>query len=138
MRLDISTLLPYLRDYIEYKPWMLNTSPYVAFRDRTGSSFVKRGGRGMESDKKVKNHILYVKRHSGCVVCGEDEPCCLHFHHRNPGSKLFEVSRAGTRSLEEVKKEIAKCDVLCANCHAKVHAKRIVRADHYIKRDGKV
>lgn len=92
----------------------------------------------MESDKKVKNHILWAKRSSGCVVCGEDEPCALQFHHRNPKSKLFEVSRAGTRSLEEVKKEIKKCDVLCANCHAKVHAKRIIRLDHYIKSDGKV
>jgi hypothetical protein len=49
-----------------------------------------------------------------CSICGETAPECLEFHHRNPAEK----SRA---SKERVLAEVAKCDVLCANCHAKRH-----------------
>jgi hypothetical protein len=45
----------------------------------------------------------------------------LHFHHRDPKQKEFNVGewiRNGV-SLERLKAEIAKCDALCANCHAR-------------------
>jgi hypothetical protein len=47
----------------------------------------------------------------------------LEFHHLDPGQKEFALSVRGlTRSLEEVRREAAKCIVLCANCHAEVEA----------------
>jgi len=47
----------------------------------------------------------------------------LEFHHRNPSEKEFNVSSKGhSRSWERVKKEIEKCDLLCANCHREIHA----------------
>lgn len=55
-----------------------------------------------------------------CKNCGEWRSECLQFHHRNPQEKLFNVGewiRNGV-SLDTLKTEIAKCDVLCANCHA--------------------
>jgi hypothetical protein len=55
-----------------------------------------------------------------CKNCNEWRSECLQFHHRNPEEKLFDVSdciRNGV-SLETLQAEIAKCDVLCANCHA--------------------
>jgi hypothetical protein len=59
-----------------------------------------------------------------CVVCGEDEPCCLEFHHTDPKQKEFKISGALRRSknVEEVLREIEKCIVLCSNCHKKLHA----------------
>jgi len=52
---------------------------------------------------------------------------CLEFHHRNPKTKKMSVSAIfhGGHSLELLKSEIEKCDVLCANCHKREHASPI-------------
>lgn len=86
-------------------------------------------------ENKAK-HISYVrKREEGidawfrsyketlcCEVCGENHPACLEFHHTDPKQKKFSVSARRDRpSLEKLKEEIAKCKVLCANCHRKEH-----------------
>lgn len=43
----------------------------------------------------------------------------LSFHHRDPRQKRFDVSQGANRrvGLKTLFEEIAKCDVLCANCH---------------------
>lgn len=58
-----------------------------------------------------------------CTVCGYDK-CrnALELHHLDPSQKDFAISSAWTLSVERMKKEIAKCVVLCANCHREVHA----------------
>lgn len=55
-----------------------------------------------------------------CKICGEWRPECLQFHHRNPAEKEFNVGEwiKNGVSIETLKAEIAKCNVLCANCHA--------------------
>lgn len=60
-----------------------------------------------------------------CVNCGEADPCCLDFHHREPEGKERALSDAIRRgwSIERLLEEVAKCDVLCANCHRKAHHK---------------
>jgi hypothetical protein len=60
-----------------------------------------------------------------CILCGFSHPDALDFHHRDPAQKEMEVSKT-TRgwSIERIKKEIDKCDVLCANCHRILHATR--------------
>jgi hypothetical protein len=55
--------------------------------------------------------------------CGEADAACLDFHHSNPKEKEFEISN-GVRSgysKNRILEEIAKCDILCANCHRKLH-----------------
>lgn len=58
-----------------------------------------------------------------CAYCGENHPATLHFHHRDPEKKDFSLAEAVNYgySIERIKREIAKCIVLCANCHAKEH-----------------
>jgi len=56
-----------------------------------------------------------------CVVCGEDDPIVIDFHHIDPKEKSFTIGRGGY-SKEKVKEEIDKCACLCANCHRRVHA----------------
>jgi hypothetical protein len=60
--------------------------------------------------------------------CGESDRRCLDFHHRDPATKAAAVSYMihGRVSLERLQREVAKCDVLCANCHRKAHARRKV------------
>jgi 5-methylcytosine-specific restriction endonuclease McrA len=59
-----------------------------------------------------------------CVICGYDRAvAALHFHHVDPASKSFGISRAGvTRSIEKARADARKCILLCSNCHAEVEA----------------
>jgi hypothetical protein len=62
---------------------------------------------------------------SGCVACGEQEPCCLDFHHTDPSAKTFGIGSQSYGSMltpETIEREATKCIVLCANCHRKLHA----------------
>src|SRR5271166_491154 len=61
------------------------------------------------------------KKTLGCSRCPERHSACLTFHHL--GDKDMDVSRmvGDGRSVEVILTEIAKCIVLCANCHAKEH-----------------
>ena len=73
--------------------------------------------------RRVKRKL--IQRAGGrCVICGyHRHPSALHFHHVDPGSKLFVLSRHGvTRSFAEAVAEADKCVLLCANCHAEVEA----------------
>lgn len=62
------------------------------------------------------------KAEHGCAHCPENDPVCLCFHHRDPEAKEFTFGEGGAIwGMARIKKEVAKCDVLCLNCHAKVH-----------------
>ena len=51
-----------------------------------------------------------------CVDCGASDVRVLEFDHL--GDKVADVSRlVQGASLDRVRAEIAKCDVVCANCH---------------------
>ena len=64
-----------------------------------------------------------MKLTAGCKKCGyREHAAALVWHHRDPAEKSFEVGPgAAKRSWSSLLKEIAKCDVLCANCHAITH-----------------
>jgi hypothetical protein len=66
----------------------------------------------------------YFLEHS-CVDCPEKDPIVLEFDHRDGEKKTTEVSnliRNGCTA--QVKKEVMKCDVRCANCHRRRTAKQ--------------
>lgn len=54
--------------------------------------------------------------------CGERHPGCLDFHHRDESEKEFEISDAINHwGIDRLKTEISKCDIICSNCHRKLH-----------------
>lgn len=58
---------------------------------------------------------------NGCAVCGELDYDVLDFHHLR--DKKFSLNRVTADYGEaKVKAELAKCIVLCANCHRRHHA----------------
>jgi hypothetical protein len=62
--------------------------------------------------------IQEEKLNRGCACCGyKENPYALDFDHLDPKSKIEGVSRMSSRNTERVKEEMAKCQVLCANCH---------------------
>ncbi len=74
--------------------------------------------------KEQREWIMnYLELHP-CVNCGEADPVCLDFDHVR-GKKRMEVSRMISLgySWDTIEAEIKKCEVRCANCHRKRHAK---------------
>ncbi|MGI9054867.1 MAG: hypothetical protein ACR2F2_03595 [Pyrinomonadaceae bacterium] len=67
--------------------------------------------------------LVEYKKKLSCIRCGEDHPATLTFHHKNSSDKSFEIGNAIVLgvSLKRLIAEIEKCEVLCANCHAKEH-----------------
>ncbi len=65
-----------------------------------------------------------IKHLAGCRFCKEREPICLDFHHRNKAEKEFGISQmiGSHRNWERIQREINKCEIVCANCHRKVHS----------------
>lgn len=61
-------------------------------------------------------HNEKLKR--GCACCGYNASAyALDFDHIDASTKICDVARMTTRNLDKIQKEIAKCQVLCANCH---------------------
>lgn len=88
------------------------------------------------SDKKEKDNFaknLNIKRHSikqklveeaggKCQRCGYNKCLrALEFHHLDPNEKDFGISTQLNRDLDDLRKEISKCVLLCSNCHAEIH-----------------
>ncbi len=73
----------------------------------------------LEAQNYVRSHLL---RHP-CVDCGESDVVVLEFDHM--GDKLKEVSNLikGRYPLSQVKEEVEKCEVRCANCHRRKTAR---------------
>ena len=68
----------------------------------------------------------YLLEHP-CVDCGEADIRVLDFDHRDGEDKTGEVMKLAKAaySWQRVSAEIAKCDVRCRNCHAKVTYERL-------------
>jgi hypothetical protein len=59
--------------------------------------------------------IEFFRTHP-CIDCGETDPLVLEFDHLH--DKSFDIARGlRDRSWAELLPEMAKCDVICANCH---------------------
>jgi hypothetical protein len=87
-----------------------------------------------EQDKlEILNWFRRYKSTLHCIDCGISHPAVLQFHHRNKAEKKMAVSAfvSRTSSLKQITNEIKKCDVLCANCHAKRHWRETHRTDSW-------
>jgi hypothetical protein len=82
--------------------------------------------RNMAYRAEKRKKLDAIKAERGCDRCPERDPCCLDFHHIDPATKTYTISRlyAGTWSWERILQEIALCEILCANCHRKEHHER--------------
>ncbi len=67
---------------------------------------------------KMRALLLSLKEGKPCIDCEKVYPTyVMDFDHRNRSEKRFNVSRAGLVSERVLLAEIAKCDLVCANCH---------------------
>ncbi|AXH49258.1 HNH endonuclease [Streptomyces phage Blueeyedbeauty] len=75
----------------------------------------------------VRKYVQEYKQSRGCIDCGIMYPYwVLEFDHCR-GEKIAHVTTMiTTHSFDEVKNEIEKCDVVCANCHKDRTYQRLV------------
>lgn len=76
--------------------------------------------------QKAVKHQLVLYKGGRCERCGYDRyKGALEFHHKNPQEKDFSISQFHFNStigtMEVFKKEVDKCELLCANCHREEH-----------------
>lgn len=80
-----------------------------------------------QKERGLQRKIFLVMQSGGeCQNCGYDENLgSLAFHHREPESKKFNLNTASLakRTWKAILKEYEKCDLLCANCHSREHAR---------------
>lgn len=74
--------------------------------------------RKLEIKKWFKNY----KKTLFCKKCGENHPATIEFHHKfkNKDRNVSIMVNDGC-SKNNVLNEIKKCEVLCSNCHRKLH-----------------
>jgi transposase len=86
---------------------------------------------GKGQKEKTKNrqkqsrhrNIAFIRKHKQgkrCADCREDYPYwMLEFDHLPEYDKLFTIGGRRPRdfTLQQLEEEIAKCDIVCSNCH---------------------
>ena len=73
-----------------------------------------------ERKSDILRRLVVEAKSRPCVDCGVSYPAyVMDLDHRPGEAKLFNLSevRRGLWDAEQVASEIAKCDVVCANCH---------------------
>ena len=72
-----------------------------------------------------RDKVNALKLERGCADCGYNaHPAALEFDHLPEYEKEFTIGPSIRLSWEKLEAEIAKCEVVCANCHAVRTAER--------------
>src|SRR4030095_334574 len=76
-----------------------------------------------QKKRGLKRKIHFVKLLGGkCSRCGYSANlAALAFHHVRGKEFKLDVRSLSNRKIDPIIKEVAKCKLLCHNCHAEVH-----------------
>lgn len=101
------------------RAWYARNKEMLAVRDRERR-------KAWRHSRRLETAVWFsgLKDTLACRRCGENHPAVLQFHHSNPNAKeimITDAVRSGW-SRKRILAEASKCEVLCANCHAKHHA----------------
>lgn len=77
----------------------------------------------LKTQSRKKEAVKY--KGGKCMHCGYKKSIvAMDFHHIDPSQKDKNWKTLRKHSLEQLKNELDKCDLLCKNCHLTVHHKR--------------
>lgn len=84
--------------------------------------------KNLRSFHKRREFVRQMKNRP-CEDCGISYPYyVMDFDHREDEIKEFGLNEITQKAINSLKREIAKCDVVCANCHReRTHQRRLKR-----------
>lgn len=91
-----------------------------AYYERNRSKVISKINANKRANRKW---FAQFKKTLSCIECGQNHPATLDFHHVIHGKdhrKVNDLVSDGHNRIR-IEKEIAKCVVLCSNCHRIVH-----------------
>lgn len=74
--------------------------------------------------RALRARVLEHLRCHPCVDCGEDDPVVLEFDHVGEKTASISVLLSQSATRKAVEAEIARCEVVCVNCHRRRTAGR--------------
>ena len=81
---------------------------------KSKESYLKRNLRSYGKRRKI---VVEAKQHP-CADCGVQYPYyVMDFDHRENEIKSFPLNRVNNATVKVILAEMAKCDLVCANCH---------------------
>jgi len=89
---------------------------YAANRE----AYIERAAAAAKVARQAHRDLIAELKSVPCADCGvQYPPYVMQFDHVR-GEKLFNIGTAVAqgRSVKTIMTEVAKCDVVCANCHA--------------------
>lgn len=94
---------------------------YAANRQRYIDAEARR--KRARAEKRMRFLVEFFRMHP-CTDCGERDPLVLEFDHLE--EKRFTIGhRLPDGNWKSILDEIAKCEVVCANCHRRRTARRL-------------
>lgn len=106
------------------KEWYkINAEKMRAYRKKWyGENKGKQKALVLDRKRRLRKWLWEYKKTLKCKLCPEDHPACLDFHHQTD-DKLVDVANIESHGfgLKKLMAEISKCEVLCSNCHRKLH-----------------
>lgn len=98
-----------------------NAAWHAENRAHHNALIAKRNVRVLEDNHR---RLFEVKLERGCADCGERDPTVLEFDHLRDKKAVVSGLLRYTPSWNRMLEEIDKCEVVCANCHARRTARR--------------
>lgn len=103
--------------------WWCKSCNAIRARDKSTPEHAARKRASAARYQTNKQQLDAWKSERGCCMCAENDAVCLDLHHLDPTQKEMNVSSViSRRTWDRVLTEIAKCVVICSNCHRKLHA----------------
>lgn len=82
--------------------------------------------RSVRAKLKRREYLRQVKSRP-CADCGVQYPYyVMDFDHREGEVKIFEMNQVVYVPMGALKKEMEKCDIVCANCHRERTYQRVM------------
>lgn len=77
-----------------------------------------------ERRRRARQHVYDILRARPCADCDERDPVVLEFDHVRGKEDGLSVLIASGKPIHQIDREIARCDVVCVNCHRRRTAER--------------
>lgn len=111
---------------------------YDKARQSTPEYRAEKKVRREDSIRLNKAYVFSYLTNNSCVDCGNKDFRVLEFDHTPGTDKCGNISDMISRaSLNTLKKEIAKCEIRCANCHRIITMVRAGNWRHTVALDSK-